>query len=84
MMKEEYCRKVCQTKFDNDDFARLTHHIKHGYHNNWIIDNLPSAAIAMDVKGRERKLYSGGFPIGFMDEDRKVAYVYNHVNINID
>jgi transmembrane 9 superfamily member 2/4 len=84
MRKEVHCQKVCQTKFEKDDFARLKLHIKHGYHNNWIIDNLPSAAIAMDVKGKERKLYSGGFPIGFMDEDKKIAYVNNHVNINID
>jgi transmembrane 9 superfamily member 2/4 len=84
MLKELYCQKVCQIKLNKDTFTRLKLHIKFGYHNNWIIDNLPSAAIGMDINGKEKKRYAGGFPIGFIDNDTSTPYLYNHVNIHID
>jgi len=64
--------------------SKLKLHIKYGYHNNWIIDNLPSAAIGLGQKGEQRKRYAGGFPIGFTATDNGLPYIYNHVNINID
>lgn len=84
MLTESFCEKICQVKLNKDQFNRLKLHIKFGYHNNWIIDNLPSAAIGMDVKGKEKKRYAGGFPIGFIDSDTQKSYIYNHVNIHID
>jgi transmembrane 9 superfamily protein 2/4 len=64
------------------DAAKLRLHIKYGYHNNWIIDNLPSAAVGSNVvTGEKIKRYSGGFPIGFIARDTKQPYVYNHMNI---
>ena len=59
-------------------------HIKYGYRNNWIIDNLPSAAIGMGKKGESVKRYAGGFPIGFIASDNEMPYIYNHVNIHVD
>jgi transmembrane 9 superfamily member 2/4 len=80
MLKEQYCEKLCQITLSKEDASQLRLHIKFGYHNNWIIDNLPSAAIGfLDPKKR----YAGGFPIGFIDIDRK-THLYNHVNIHID
>jgi transmembrane 9 superfamily protein 2/4 len=64
--------------------SKLKLHVKYGYHNNWIIDNLPSAAIGLGQKGEPRKRYAGGFPIGFIATDNGLPYVYNHVNINIE
>jgi transmembrane 9 superfamily member 2/4 len=84
MKKELYCEKLCQITLSKEDASKLRLHIKFGYHNNWIIDNLPSAAIGLDVKGDPKKRYAGGFPIGFMDTDKKTPYLYNHVNIHID
>jgi transmembrane 9 superfamily protein 2/4 len=84
MLKEMYCQKLCQIILDKADAARLRLHIKYDYHNNWIIDNLPSAAIMTLQNGEHRKRYAGGFPIGFMDADKKQPYIYNHVNIHID
>jgi transmembrane 9 superfamily member 2/4 len=85
MLKEQYCEKLCQITLNKEDASKLRRHIKFGYHNNWIIDNLPSAAIGfLDVKGDPKKRYAGGFPIGFMDTDKKTPYLYNHVNIHID
>jgi transmembrane 9 superfamily member 2/4 len=84
MLKKKYCQKLCQVQLSVEDTKKLRLHIKFGYHNNWIIDNLPSAAIGLDSSGAVKKRYAGGFPIGFMDIDKKTPYIYNHVNIHID
>jgi transmembrane 9 superfamily protein 2/4 len=83
MKEDSYCKKLCQIKLSVTDASRFYKHIKYDYHNNWIIDNLPSASVIPN-KDMEKKLrYAGGFPIGFLD-DTGTAYVNNHVNIYID
>eukprot|EP00980_Cylindrotheca_fusiformis_P012499 scaffold3073_cov66-Cylindrotheca_fusiformis.AAC.14 len=83
MLTDVYCQKVCQVQLDMEDAAKLKHHIKYGYHNNWIVDNLPSASTNLNpLNGEKHTHYAGGFPIGFMDD--KKAYIYNHVNIILD
>lgn len=82
MLDHVYCRKVCLMHMDKLSAARLKLHIKNGYHNNWIIDNLPSAAIGMGKDGKTKKRYSGGFPLGFVDQND--AYIFNHVNIHVE
>jgi len=42
----------------------LKFHIKYSYHNNWIINNLPSASLGINNNGAEQIHYAGGFPIG--------------------
>ena len=84
MREEVFCRKVCQIQLNKLQAVKMRLHIKNGYHNNWIIDNLPSAALGIGAKGEEKKRYAGGFPIGFMSSDTKQPYIYNHVNIHID
>ena len=84
MLTEMHCQRLCQVTLSKIQTAKLLLHIKYGYHNNWIIDNLPSAAVGVDVQGKMRKRYAGGFPIGFMSSDTNKPYVYNHVNIEID
>jgi transmembrane 9 superfamily member 2/4 len=87
MLEAVYCKIVCRVnKLDKLDASKFRLHIKYGYHNNWIIDNMPSAAIGHDVaSGAEKKRYAGGFPIGFVDgKDGKTPYLYNHVNIHVD
>lgn len=84
-MKEEmYCEKVCEVELDTKKSLMLKRHIKFGYNNNWIIDNLPSASVGMTQGGHEQKHYAGGFPIGFVDEESKEPYIFNHVNIMLD
>ena len=65
MLHETNCQILCQVQLQKLDAAKLKLHIKYGYHHNWIIDNLPSAAIGVGKGGKEKKHYSGGFPIGF-------------------
>jgi len=84
MISESYCVKLCQVTLTLQEYATLKLHIKNGYHNNWIIDNLPSAAVGLTATGERQKHYAGGFPVGFIASDTRDAYVYNHVNIIID
>ena len=85
MSTEVYCAKLCQVTLDRTDAAKLRLHIKYGYHHNWIVDNLPSAAIGGSKHdyGQEKKRYAGGFPIGFIHPDDSMPYIYNHANIHI-
>lgn len=86
MLTEQYCKMLCQKTLTKVDAKRLAMHVKYGYHNNWIIDNLPSAAIMRNSDGDELRRFAGGFPIGFINTNTKdvKAYIYNHVNIYID
>lgn len=88
MLEESFCTKLCQVQLDKGEAAKLRLHIKYGYHHNWIIDNLPSAAIGIGKQGEEKRRYAGGFPIGFLapldDQNNRMPYIYNHVNIHVD
>jgi len=84
MLQESYCRVLCQIVFDRAEAALLGRPIKDGYHHNWILDNLPSAATGMNRYGDKIRRYAGGFPVGFVaPDDKKMSYVYNHVNIHV-
>jgi transmembrane 9 superfamily protein 2/4 len=86
MLEEVFCNKVCQVELTARESRFLTLHVRNAYHNNWIIDNLPSASIGTSDAGPRQTHYAGGFPIGFVDSqsgEDKTAYVYNHVNINL-
>jgi transmembrane 9 superfamily member 2/4 len=56
---------------------------KYGYHNNCIIDNLPSAAVGLNPStGEKQKHYAGGFSIGFCEfRYSHTLHLQNHVNI---
>lgn len=84
MLREVHCAKICQVEPSKLEASKLRLHIKYDYHNNWIIDNLPSAAIGLTVSGTTKRRYAGGFPIGFLDKESQLPYIYNHVNIHID
>lgn len=84
MLREVYCQVLCQVTLSEVDAHTLAMHIKHGYHNNWIIDNLPSASLGLTESGHHQMHYAGGFPIGFISGDTGETFVYNHVNIILD
>jgi transmembrane 9 superfamily protein 2/4 len=85
MLTETFCQKLCQIKMNKVQAAKMRLHIKYGYHNNWIIDNLPSAAVGLNAAtGEKQKHYAGGFPIGFIASNTKQSYIFNHVNIIVD
>jgi transmembrane 9 superfamily member 2/4 len=85
MLNEMYCQILCQITLSKVEAAKLRLHIKYGYHNNWIIDNLPSAAVGLNsATGGTQTHYAGGFPIGFIASNTKKPYIFNHVNIIVD
>jgi transmembrane 9 superfamily member 2/4 len=74
--------------------SKMVKMIRHQYHANWIVDNLPSASISEEfvdgvADGNSVTKYWQGFPIGFVlrttddPADVGLAYINNHVNINI-
>mmetsp|Transcript_13029 Transcript_13029/g.24472 ORF Transcript_13029/g.24472 Transcript_13029/m.24472 type:complete len:679 (+) Transcript_13029:217-2253(+) len=71
MLQDMYCQKVCQITLNPLQARNLKYHIGRGYHNNWIIDNLPSASMGSARAGQRQKHYAGGFPIGFIDAKDK-------------
>ena len=85
ILTEAYCQKVCQVEMSKIEVAKLRLHIKYGYHNNWIIDNLPSAAVGLNAAtGEKQKHYAGGFPIGFIASDTKLPYIFRTISEPIE
>ena len=84
MKVDTKCQILCSKRISNSEYELLSTHIRYGYHNNWIVDNIPSAAIGMSRTGGKQVHYSGGFPVGFLDPMSDEPYIFNHVNIYLD
>lgn len=80
MLKDEYCRSLCKVTLKSKDTAAFKNIIKNQYHNNWIVDNLPSASI-LDSENYVTTEFVG-FPVGYMEGGS--YYIYNHVNIVVE
>jgi transmembrane 9 superfamily member 2/4 len=88
MKTDMYCEQVCISNIGRSDQptttpSKFVRAIRKNYHNNWIVDNLPSASKVEDDETSSTR-YWQGFPIGFIGETDMKAYVYNHVNIEIE
>jgi transmembrane 9 superfamily protein 2/4 len=87
-MKEEmYCQQLCITNLGPGEQRgmkpnKLVKAIRREYHNNWIVDNL-SAASKVEDDSTITTRYWQGFPVGFVSQDSDLAYVHNHVNLEI-
>jgi transmembrane 9 superfamily protein 2/4 len=86
-MEDIYCRQVCAThlgrgEHKDHDPNKLARSIKLEYHNNWILDNLPSASKSEDEMYMTT-VFAQGFPIGAVGETDDIAYIHNHVNIEV-
>jgi len=87
MKTEMYCEQVCIANLGKGEQRgmkpnRVVQAIRKEYHNNWIVDNL-SAASKVEDDSTITTRYWQGFPVGFIAEDTRMAYVHNHVNIEI-
>jgi transmembrane 9 superfamily protein 2/4 len=88
MKRDMYCEQLCignlgRAEMPNMAPNKMVKAIRNGYRNNWIVDNLPSASkIEDDLEATTR--HWQGFPVGFVATDTKLAYIHNHVNIEID
>ena len=85
MKTDMFCETVCVVDLDVTEkkTKRLEKAIKSGYHNNWIVDNLPSASKMEDEKNTYTN-FSHGFPVGFKDPKSEDLYLNNHVNIELE
>lgn len=88
MKTDMYCEQVCATNLGRTEVAgvspsKIIRAIRRGYHNNWIVDNLPSASKSEDESSTYTR-YFQGFPIGFVDAETKLSYINNHVNIELE
>ena len=79
MKKDMFCEQVCISHLGRVEAkgvspSKVVRAIRKEYHNNWIVDNLPSASKMEDDKKSYTK-YFHGFPVGFIASDDKKAYV---------
>ena len=85
---DHYCEHAClkhfKTKRGHDDDARdrTRDAIRRDFHNNWLLDGLPSAYKRENDEFVWTR-YAGGFPLGYVNATNKRVYVYNHVNLEI-
>jgi len=70
MKKDKFCNILCQSELNKEDAEGFYNVIKHEYNNHWIIDNLPSASLIISQNVMYTN-YAGGFPVGFVDGDKK-------------
>lgn len=87
MKTDMYCEQLCWTNLGRSEEKgisanKVVRAIRKNYHNNWIVDNLPSASIIEDEETVTTRFWQG-FPIGYVDEKDQKAYINNHVNIEI-
>jgi transmembrane 9 superfamily member 2/4 len=87
MKKDMYCEQLCVANLGRAELPnvapnKMVKAIRKDYHNNWIVDNMPSASKTEDYQSITTRYWSG-FPVGFLDKNTKLAYVHNHVNIEI-
>ena len=87
MKKDMYCEQLCIANLGNVEMKntapnKMIKAIRKNYHNNWIVDNLPAAIKAEDDVYITVR-YWQGFPIGYIHDETGLAYVHNHVNIEI-
>mmetsp|Transcript_2548 Transcript_2548/g.3968 ORF Transcript_2548/g.3968 Transcript_2548/m.3968 type:complete len:638 (+) Transcript_2548:111-2024(+) len=80
MLKDEYCKVLCQVDLKTKDTNEFKQAIQRQYHHNWIVDNLPAASI-LDTDQYVSTQYVG-YPVGYMDGNSYA--LYNHVNIILE
>lgn len=83
MREDSFCNVLCKVKLLKKDVEAFKEAIDETYHHNWIIDNLPAASIVTRPDGTETTSYAKGFPIGFVDVDKKHK-INNHVTIIVE
>ena len=84
MKTDMYCEQVCYINLKDEPQKKLEKAIQNEYHNNWIVDNLPSASKISEDENKSYTRYYQGFPLGFVDPNTKEVYINNHVNIELE
>jgi transmembrane 9 superfamily protein 2/4 len=87
MLQDSYCEQLCISNLGRGELRdvignKMVRGIQKEYSHNWILDGLVSASKTEDDSTVTTR-YWEGFPLGFLAEDTHLAYVHNHVNIEI-
>mmetsp|Transcript_24374 Transcript_24374/g.59682 ORF Transcript_24374/g.59682 Transcript_24374/m.59682 type:complete len:710 (+) Transcript_24374:35-2164(+) len=85
--EDMYCQQLCINNVGRMEVpgvspSKLVKAIRSGYHNDWIVDNLPAASRTENDFSITTR-YWQGFSLGFLQEETKLAHVHNHFNIEI-
>ncbi|KAI9782441.1 MAG: hypothetical protein M1816_001893 [Peltula sp. TS41687] len=82
MLKNETCKALCETTFDEDAAAFVRERIWQSYDLNWLIDGLPAGQKWRDLDtGQE--FSRAGFELGSLEDSRDVT-LHDHVELVID
>ncbi|EER36221.1 conserved hypothetical protein [Candida tropicalis MYA-3404] len=76
------CNRLCDLLSTQNGIKRASELIKDGYVNHWSIDGLPGAT-TFESTNHRKKYYAAGFPMGFVNPDDGISYLYNHVMLVI-
>lgn len=83
----ECCKVLCEHKFNKVDHKKVKWSIEKEYGINWILDGLPvgnaKTINSFDSKPTLVVKYSGGIPLGYVDQETNETYIYNHYRIYI-
>jgi transmembrane 9 superfamily protein 2/4 len=80
-LEDTYCNVLCATKTGGvDKAAKFADLVADNYHHNWILDNLPAAAVS-EAAGSTTTTYSKGIPVGYAKKGK--TFVHNHVTLII-
>ncbi|RCK62781.1 Transmembrane 9 superfamily member 3 [Candida viswanathii] len=79
---DQPCSRLCDLLATQNGIKRASQLIKDGYVNHWSIDGLPGAT-TFESTNHRKKYYAAGFPLGFVNPDDGVSYIYNHVMLVI-
>ncbi|RKP39245.1 hypothetical protein BJ085DRAFT_24127 [Dimargaris cristalligena] len=82
MGQNQTCQVLCSRTVTSEQAEQAKQLIQKDYRAEWIVDNLPGATTfrAVDTGA---KSYEPGFPLGFYNKFTDVAYIHNHVTIQV-
>ncbi|CAX39660.1 endosomal transmembrane protein, putative [Candida dubliniensis CD36] len=76
------CNRLCDMVLSTNSIKRASDLIKEGYVAHWTVDGLPGAT-TFESNNHRNKYYAAGFPLGFVNHDDGMSYIYNHVMLVI-
>ena len=71
--------KSTTRSYNKKQVAKFEKFIKAQYRVHWLMDNLPAATKLFLSDHSER--YAHGFPLGYVDPEKKRVYLFNHIII---
>jgi len=84
MLEDATCRALCPLTFTDEDVKKFKWHISREYQYTFFLDNLPSAQQMQQEDGKSAVRYEKGVPVGFINKNSGLFYLYNHYELFID